>query len=913
MKTKEKLLIGLILVLFVTAAIGSLFLIDDITINYNLSDYLHEDTETKQALSITEECFGMSTDLKVMIPDISSEQAEKVADTLSEVDNVLTVTFDPASQDCYKDGNALFTLLIDGDEYSQNAKNVITDVKFLLESEHSKVHYSGTAMEKQVLQETITSEMVWILGIALLLVVVILLITAGSWLEPVVLLLSSGVAVLLNMGTNLVLGEISYITNSVAAILQLALSIDYSIVLLHTYRTSIFEHAPGFSTMLQTVKSVLRPVSASGLTTIAGLLALLFMSFRIGFDIGIVLLKGILLSLVTSLVFFPALLLCFEPLMQRTTKKAFVPKGTVFCKLAKRRGHVVIPLFLIVLIAVGILQGGITYSFSDTQGSDPIIEETFGQNNTVLLVYSSNEQDREDEYIRRVSELKKADGSPMLINATGYSNTVLKEYGPEEAQAILSLPEDDVRLLYTMYSMDIQADTVVMDAETFVTYAKDLLETPEAAATLKDAGTVAALNSMLSAKSLMESQNTSQAFLEALEQCIPTGGTSVSSEAIDQLYLLYFSTNGFSADSAILGRDFVTYLTTLCQTSPQMAAIFSEETIAGLSDLQRIDEFFLDDAECTFSQLYSRLSELGEGLKSTSVTLDESSVEGIYIKYAAEYHPELIKPISAHALLAFVRTQMDSSPLLIAAMTEENRQMVQEAEDLLSNAETMFHSKDYNRVILTLDLPCEGQDTESFMVAASTIGDEVFGQECYLAGTIPSTYDLIQTFDHDNTLISSFTIVFIFLIVMLLFRSLSLPILLVPVIQSAIWLAMTAMNLTNTSIFFMSYIMATCILMGATIDYGILMSSNYIELRKTLDRDEALERAVSGAMPTVFSSGLILIIAGLVISFISTQQAISTAGLLIGVGAAASTTFITLVLPSLLHRLDKFVIKFTMK
>ena len=852
MKTREKILTGLILILFLTAAAVSLFLVNDVDINYNLSDYLQDDTDTKKALRITEEYFGMSTDLKVMIPDLSPEQAEDVADALAEIDHVLTVTFDPASENCYKEGSALYTLLIDGDEYSQNASSVISDVKAMLETEYQEVHYSGTAMEKQVLRETITNEMVWILGIALLLVVFVLLITAGSWMEPVVLLLSSGIAVLINMGTNLLLGEISYITNSVAAILQLALSIDYSIVLLHTYRTSLSSHEPGFSTMLQTVKSVLRPVSASGLTTMAGLVALLFMSLRIGFDIGIVLLKGILLSLITSLVFFPALLLLFEPLMQKTTKKAFVPRGNLFCKLATRQGHVVIPLFLVVLVAVGLLQSGISYTFADTQGSDPIIEETFGQNNTVMLVYSSADQAQEETYIQRLSALTKSDGSPVLISATGYSNTVLKEYDPAEAQATLSLPEEEVRLLYTMYALDSQEDTVVMTPDTFVTYAKELLETNEAAAALADGSAGEALDAMLSAKALMENQNTSQAFGEALGQCLPAGETTLSAQVIDQLYMMYFSTYGFSPNSTILGRDFVAYLTNLCQTSPQMAAMFSEEMLAGLNDLQRIDALFQDTADYTCSQLYGLFTELGESLESTSVSLEESTLEAIYIQYAAEHHPELIQPISAQALLSYVREQMDLNPLLSAVMTEDNRQKVLEAEELLSSADKLFRSESYNRVILSLDLPCEGQDTQDFMVSASKIGEEVFSQESYLAGTIPSTYDLIGTFDYDNRLISIFTILSIFIIVMVLFRSLSLPILLVPVIQGAIWLAMTAMSLTSTSVFFMSYIMATCILMGATIDYGILMASNYISLRKEYDRDDALAQAVNAAMPTIF-------------------------------------------------------------
>ena len=157
-----------------------------------------------------------------------------------------------------------------------------------------------------------------------------------------------------------------------------------------------------------------------------------------------------------------------------------------------------------------------------------------------------------------------------------------------------------------------------------------------------------------------------------------------------------------------------------------------------------------------------------------------------------------------------------------------------------------------------------------------------------------------------------FTLVSVFLIVLVLFRSISLPVLLVSVIQGAIFIAMATMRLTD-GIFFMSYIVSVCILMGATIDYGILMSSSYLDARRVNDRGEALRLAVAAAMPTVFSSGLILTVCGFVIHFISTQDAISTVGLLLGVGTVSSVLMITLVLPSLLFFLDRFVLRWSWK
>ena len=910
---KQKIIVGCVLVLFIAMAVGSVFAAGNVDINYNLADYLQEDTDTKKALEIIEDSFGMTTDLKVMIPDISSEQAEQIKESLEEIENVLTVSFDAKEETSYKEGNALFTLLIDGDEYSETAKAVISDTKDLLDGAHSNAHYSGTAMEKQNLREAITEEMVWILGVALLLVVVVLLITAGSWLEPVVLLLSSGVAVLINMGTNLLLGEISYITNSIAAILQLALSIDYSIVLLHTYRSSLENMEPGFATMVKAVKAVFRPVLASGLTTMAGLLALLFMSFQIGFDLGTVLLKGIFLSLVTALVFFPALLLLFEPAMQKTRKKGFVPRGAVFSKLAKKCGWVLICLFVVLLVAGGVLQGGVSYAFSDTQSNDPAITEVFGQNNTTILVYQSEDLNLEQEYIQRLSELKKEDGTDVLLSATGYSNTINEEYDLLKAQETLGLSEENARLLFTVYALDNGAEEISLGTMEFLSYAKELLETDAGVSGLvsEDAGT--AVNAVLSAKELMENKHTAQEFVDGIGQCIPGAEETISLEAINQFYMLYFNTYGILDEAEITGRDFVAFMISACAANPQMAAQFSESMLLGLQDLQAIDAFFQDEDLRTAEEMLTHVNDLGAKLVSRTVSLEESQVEGIYVKYAAEKYPDLVEPIAAEDLLDYVLENMETNALLQMVMTEEDRELVYDAKELIDNAKELFHVNGYNRLLLSLSLPNEGVDTENFMEAASQIGAEVFGEGAYLAGTIPSTYDLVQSFDYDNVLISTITIISIFLIVLILFRSISLPILLVMVIQGAIWIALAIMNVTDTTIFFMSYIMATCILMGATIDYGILMASNYISLRKTEEPDEALAHAVDGAMPTVFTSGVILVIAGLIISVISSQRSISSAGLLIGVGAAISVVFITMALPAMLRKLDGFVLKLTKK
>ena len=235
-----------------------------------------------------------------------------------------------------------------------------------------------------------------------------------------------------------------------------------------------------------------------------------------------------------------------------------------------------------------------------------------------------------------------------------------------------------------------------------------------------------------------------------------------------------------------------------------------------------------------------------------------------------------------------------------------------DAQDDISKAEDLFLGKNYSRMLLSVNLPNESKETTEFVDFLIGKVKEIFEDDACVTGEIVSTYDLEKTFDHDNLFITVFTLISIFVIVMVIFKSLSLPVILVAIIQGAIFIAMSTQLLGN-GIFFMSYIVSTCILMGATIDYGILMSSNYVAYRGNYDRKRALELSVETAMPTVFYSGMILTVCGFVIHFISSQNSISTVGLLIGIGTVCSVIMITVVLPSVLYLFDKFVLKLSLK
>lgn len=886
----------IILSLFIVLAVVSAILSGKVGINYDITEYLAEDTETKISLEIIENEFGMTGNVQVMIENIDTEAALGFADKLGEVPNVLTVTFDPSSELNYKDGKALFNVLLNGSDSSEEAKQALADIEQLCE-EFEKVSLGGSTVQSEALRKTITTEMVYILGISLALVAIILLITSSSWIEPLILLFASGFAVIINLGTNIIFGEISYITSSVAAILQLALSIDYSIVLLHTYRAEKETTLDSAEAMLKSVKSVVRPVLASAMTTVAGLVALLFMTFRIGFDIGIVLIKGIVFSAVTALTLLPALILIIEKPLKKLTKKEFVPKGKLFCAVASKAGRVIVPLALAVVVLCGVLQSFSIYSFTANAVTDTSIQDTFGKHSTVIVVYRKSHDSVENERDFS-SKLATYENSPVL-GVTAYSNTVMEEYSVDKAVSALGVKREDAELLYTMYYLEADRSQVKLTSGELARYAASLAENDKDVAELVDEEMRTALGMIAFFMDFMDEYHTANEVHAILTEL----GADISLDDVKSAYELL----GYRGQ-ALQGRKLV-------KLASKLTNRLEPEIITALYDLIAADEFLNQQNYYEYPQMTRKLNAFIKTVQSVDIKMEiaEELVFGVYAKYAVANNAVKTPPIVAKTLLEYVSGKAENSDLLKSKLNDEMKAQLDEAKAMIQSAEALFIGPAHNRMLLTVDLPTESQRTSEFVEYLSSLVKETLGREAYIAGEIVSTHDLKVTFEGDNRLITVFTIVSVFLIVMIIFRSLSLPIILVATIQGAIWIALSVWLAVGEPLFFMSFIMGNCILMGATIDYGILMSSNYVSLRETLDKKEALFRSVKAAMPTVFSSGMIMTVCGFVIGFIASQNAIASTGTMIGIGTIASVVMITVVLPSALYVLDGFIMKLSIK
>ena len=549
-----------------------------------------------------------------------------------------------------------------------------------------------------------------------------------------------------------------------------------------------------------------------------------------GFDLGVVLIKGVFVSLAASLLLFPALILLTEKLFDKTSKKALSFKGTGLCSFALKARRVLIPAFLCLVVLCFFVKDGLSFGYTTNLGTDNAISDVFGSNSTVLLVYENGEDNiaAEKAFAEEIGALKKSDGKPMLISYTALSNTLAKNITAKEAAGMLGVSEADASVLFAFNA--VSKDKALVKIST-----ADLI---------------------LFADSIIQSDNRVSALVgEELKTQIQSGAELIKEQ---------------SGVAAMLSKPY-TY-----------------------------------EEQC--DALYSVANTFMGGMEEE---ISPQLMAGVYAMYFSANSPQDIPAATAAELLELVDAQSGDG-VLSAFIDEEKAAQIESAKALAAKAQATFMGEKHSMMLLSLDLPAQGDDTNAFMKAAGKAVEGNFGKG-YLAGVIPSTYDLMTSFTYDNRLISVITIVALFLIVSGIFKSLSLPVVLISIIQGAVWFAMSVMCMFGRTEFFMSYIMANCILMGATIDYGILMSSNYLTNRKTMDKAEALSAAVRSALPTVFTSGMTMIIAGFVICFISSQNAIADTGLIIGIGTIASCIFITAVLPAILYSADKLIFKLTLR
>ena len=735
----------LFFLLYVIALIFSLFSSRWVSVENDLAEYLSETTETKQGLTLMKDQFITFGSAKVMVANITFDDATDLAEKIRKMDGVSAVTFtEPEEEQSefvkhYANGSALFNVTF---SYAEEDERALESLENLKEELSGYDLYISTDLGNQT-AEIIEAEIRKIMVLVAFVVVTVLLITSESYAEIPVLGLTFVVSMLLNNGTNFLFGTISFVSNSVSSILQLALSVDYAIILCNRYKE---ENAGGLSVrdaVIVALSKSIPEILSSSLTTISGLFALVFMQYKIGADMGIVLIKAILLSLLSVFTLMPGLLMIFAALMDRTRHKSFVPKIGAVGKFSYATRHVVPLLFMAVFAAAWWFSKNCPYVYgystlstpvlNETQIADNMITDNFGDVNFVAVVVPGHDYRKEHNLIRDLENRSEVRYCQGLANTEAMGGYMLTDsVTPREFSELMNVDYELAEVLYSAYAADQEQFGRVI------------------------------------------------------------GG--VESYGIPLMDLVQF--------------------------------------VYELTD------------------------------------------EG-YITLA----PDLTETLeSANTQIADGRKQLEGS--------------------------------DYDRILVYLSLPEESDETFAFLDEIPSIAARRYDDEpVYVVGNSTSQRDLRSSFERDNLIVSIVSVLFVLVILLFTFQSAGMPVLLIVVIEGAIFMNFSFPTIMHQNLFFMGYLIVSSIQMGANIDYAIVISSRYMDLRKTRDRKAAVSEALDFAFPTIITSGSMMTLAGVFIGRMTSDPCIAGIGECLGRGTLISIVLVMLVLPQILIVGDRIIAK----
>ena len=456
-----------ILILFFAAGIYCAFSVGRVRVSSDLTAFLPAETETRRGLTIMENEFTTYASAEIMVSNIPFETGQRLADEIAAIDKVTDVGFDD-SPSHFHNSAALFSISFAGNEAGSlsgvaddpGVLDAMQEIRTILSPYDT--YYNTEIGENYFAQ--LATEMVSIILIAVLVIIAILLFTSRSYFEVVIFFIVFVFAALFNMGTNFWLGEISSITNSIAVILQLALAIDYAIIFAHRYQDEVAERNSIREALTEALAKSILEISASSLTTISGLVALMLMQFRLGYDLGVVLAKAIVCSMLTVFLLMPGLILFFPHAIRRTTHKTLIPDISGWGRFLMKSRCCFVWLFLLLIPAAVYCSRHVVYAFSDSSVTELVyserryaihkIHDSFAPSTYVALLVPAEDFDAEKEILK---EAEKLDG---IKSATGLANieidgshVLTDSYTPRMFSELLDIPYEEAALLYQAYGV----------------------------------------------------------------------------------------------------------------------------------------------------------------------------------------------------------------------------------------------------------------------------------------------------------------------------------------------------------------------------------------------------------------------------------------------------------------------------
>ena len=707
MKKLSEIIVRKRKIIFVVYAIAVLLCavgIFNCKINYDMSKYLPDDSSVRKGMEIMSEEFGDSSAITVMFDGLDENKQLEMKADLEAIENVQSVVYIQNDETYQKDGHSKYMVTVSADTYSKNSRKVLDKIK----DTYGDAYVSGAVVDNALMTDSLVGDLPVIALIAVIIIFTILFILCNSWAEPFIFMGCIGVAIALNMGTNAFLPSISFMTFSVGALLQLGLSMDYSIMLMNRYAQEKKKYDSHEEAMINALAHSVAPVSGSSVTTIVGLLALVFMDFKIGQDMGVVLAKGVFMSLVCIFTLLPGVVVAFDKMIEKSRKKSLEIPMTGVMKLVTKLGAVILPAVLIVVGFAYINKDDVKVGFLKVfdNSDQTYIEECFDYDNQTVLLYKNNESP--ETVANYIEWLEKRDD---INSVQDYSNTLGVSFTPAEIAAQFGFEESQAQMMFQM-----------------------------------------------------------------------------------------------SGKETMTTAEFLSTASSMLKNVPD-----SEEKLAQLKAAQEL--------------------------------VDENTSQ------------------------------------------------------MLGN--------EYNRMVVSLRHESEGNKSFSAIGELIDEADERFEGTHYFVGDSVMGKEMNDGFKKELNFVTMLTVFAIFIVVILTFRAIFSSAILVAVIQSSVFITTLIIVLSGFTVNYIALILVQCILMGATIDYGILFTCNYIEERRTSDKKQAIGTAMNRSVKTILTSSLILIGCCLTTGLLMTQKAISQTCSMIACGTAVAVVMVVFVLPLVIYLTDK--------
>lgn len=868
------------------------FLIPKVSVNSDMTKYLPDDSSMKQGISLMEKEFptaGEAYTIRVMFKRLDSEKKTEFKDALAAIENVDSVTYDMTGSD-YNSGE--YTLYILNTKYGYDTEEeaaVERQVKEKFSDYEVTVKNDDTSAPDIPLS-------VYLAAFGIILVV--LLISCGSYFEPVLFLITIGIAVVLNLGTNFFLGEISDVSFGIAAVLQLALSMDYSIILMNRYRQEMKKTDDRKEAMANALRAALGSITGSAVTTIVGLLVLVFMSFKIGADIGIVLAKGVAFSMLCVFTVLPALILLSHKPIEKTEKKKRTEKAhkkgisTVLGGFSCRFRSVIAVLFVVLFIATGYLQSGTKTVYTLTEKDS--IADVFPKDNTFVLLYDNTD---EDNIADIVSALEEKDGVKTVVS---YPTTIGKQCTVKEMSNMLTEMSGDLQvdekllnLVYYHYHTDGKTEPMTLSA--FIGFLSDTVATDPMFSDYIDQASAEQLARLkpLTEKSTLTVPMTPAALAQTL---------GMDAEQVIQLFMLRYGTE-YTPDKTMSPYEFVSFLTDNVLPKPEYAVMFDDGTKTKLYQTKAIADAVVSGKEFT-------VKEMVEFVGKISNKFNDNTVELLYLYSASLKQGNDRSTMSPETLVKHIE-KLASEPLFSTLLTNEQKAGIAKARKQLDDGVQQLKGEEHSRLTVTTKLPVESEKTSAFVKEMTELCDEKLSGEYHLIGNSIMVDEMESGFGREQLIITLLTAASIFIVVALTFRSLAIPAILVLIVQCGVFITVSALGTIGGSMYYLALLIVECILMGATIDYGILFTSYYREMRATLSVCEAIVAAYKGSIHTILTSGTIMVLITAVIGPLFGNPTIEQIVRTLSVGCASAMFLILFVLPGILALCDRVIVRKT--